>query len=124
MHLVFRIINLVFRNNDPVFRFINLVFRNKDPFCRVIILPFRIINQLSAVSRAEIGEKSTVELTNNFLRFSIMFWVCFPPPYLNRAGDRLRRSYKQATIGELSRALEKKLGSKSSLQNRNTKQTK
>ena len=52
-----------------------------------------------------------------------MFWVCFPPPSLNRAGDRLRRSYKQTTIGELSRALEKKLGSKSSLQNRNTKQT-
>ena len=34
-----------------------------------------------------------------------MFWVCFPPPYLNRAGDRLWRSYKQTTIGDFEQSI-------------------
>ena len=25
-----------------------------------------------------------------------MFWMCYPPLYLSRAGDRLRRSYKHS----------------------------
>ena len=61
------------------------------------------------VSRAEIGwilsEKSTVEQANIFLRFSSMFWVCSPLPSLNRAGDRLRRSYKQTTIGDFEKSV-------------------
>ena len=34
-----------------------------------------------------------------------MFWVCYPPPYLNRTGDRLWRSYKQTTIGDFEQSI-------------------
>ena len=52
-----------------------------------------------------------------------MFWVCFPPPSLNRAWDRLRRSYEHSTIGDFGAKHWQKTRPKLYLQNK-TRQNK
>ena len=49
----------------------------------------------------------------NFFEFFQYALGVFPSSFLIRAGDRLRRSYKQTTKGEMSNDLAKKLGSNS-----------
>ena len=82
-------------------RYISVKSSARKPSRKHAVVWWDALNEsINIFSYSSVGNISIWFKKINSWDFSIMVWVCFPPPYLNRAGDRLRRIYVHSTIGD------------------------